>query len=66
MRTRYPFLAIDHEISIRLNGGVLGFPSEIEAADAKVGVLHIEVVCEPYRAIFVNGNGDITWMTRIS
>ena len=61
MRPRQTFLTIDDEVLLRFNARFLGGPGDVEAADAEVGILDVEVVGETYGAIRVHRDGHVGW-----
>ena len=61
MRTGQTFLAIDDEVLFWFDARFLGGPGDVEAADAEIGVLDVEVVGEAYGAVFVHRDGHVGW-----
>lgn len=59
MRTGQAFLAGDVKSLPGSDIRILSRPCNVEAADAEIGVLRIEVVCETYRAVLEDGDRHV-------
>ena len=61
MGAREALCAVDGELVVRVcgDGGVFGGESDVEAADAEVGVLDVEVVGVAHGAVLEDGDADV-------
>ncbi len=60
MRARKAFCTVDSEGLTGRDRRVLGCPADVEAADAVVRILRVEVVRVTHRAVLENRNGYAT------
>ena len=64
MCAREAFIAIDSEVLNLLYRGFFSRPGDVETANGKIGVLHIEIICVADRAILVCWNGHVGYSLR--